>query len=93
MRLGHGTLMVTQDSHHTVRVVIRVQLLLDRALFGRATIEQILERQRRVVCTEDLRGEPLHVRSQMTVQRASLQQPAPMSTPLYARETPAAHAR
>lgn len=64
--------MVTQDGDHTVRMVVRVQFLLNRAFLGRTTVKEILERQRRVVGTEHLRSQALHVRCQMTVERTRL---------------------
>lgn len=65
-------MMVTQDGDHAVGVVVRVELLLHRALLRGATVEEVLERQGRVIRTEDLSSQALHVRRQVTVQRASL---------------------
>lgn len=61
MRLGDRPLMVTQDSHHTVSVVVGIQLLLHGSIFRRTLVELLLECDRRVVRTEHLRSEALHV--------------------------------
>ena len=61
MRLGYRPLMVTQDSDHTVGVVVRIQLLLHGSLIGSTLVELLLERYRRVVRTEHFRSQALHV--------------------------------
>lgn len=59
--------MVTQNGHHTVRVIVRIQLLLHGALLWRIPVKQFLEGHRRVIGTENLRGETLHVRREVPV--------------------------
>jgi ABC-type cobalamin transport system ATPase subunit len=73
MRLGHCPLMVTQDGHHTICLVVRIEFLLKRSLLRRVLVELLLEGDGSVVGTEDLGCETLHVRRQMLVQRGRLQ--------------------
>ena len=57
--------MVTQDGNHTISMVVRVQLLLDSPGCWRTLIKLLLESDRRVIGTEHLRCETLHVLRQV----------------------------
>ena len=59
--LWNTSLMVTEDRHHAIRVIVSVEFLLDRRICWDALIELLLESDRSVVSTKNLRGKTLHV--------------------------------
>lgn len=70
--LGHRTLMVTKDSHHAVRLVVRIQQLLLVRRIWCVVIQLVLESDRRVICTKHLSCQAFHIRRQVLVETSSL---------------------
>lgn len=61
-------MMVTENGDHAVRMVIRIEFLLNCPRLRRALIELLLEGDRGIIGTEHLRGETLHVGLQVLVE-------------------------
>ena len=74
VRFGHRTLMVTEDSHHTIRMVVCFELFLNRPFLRRTFIQLFLESDGGIVSTEHLGSETFHIRGQVFIERGGLDQ-------------------
>jgi len=62
MILAGALLMVAQNSHLPIRMVVRLEFLSDALIRRSVLVQESLEGDRGVVGTEDFGGEALHVR-------------------------------
>lgn len=59
--------MITQDGDQTIRVVVRIQFLLERGSFKIGLVKKSLECERSVVGTEHFSSKSRHLVCQMLV--------------------------
>ena len=64
--------MVTKDGDHPIGFVVRIEFLLDGSVVRSLLVELNLESLRGVEGTEDLRGKPLHVPIEVSIQLGGL---------------------
>ena len=72
MCLGYTPLMVTKNGDHSICLIVGIELLLKSGVRKRLVVELVLEGDRRIISTEDLRSETLHVGSKVLVESSSL---------------------
>jgi hypothetical protein len=72
MCLRRCLLRAAWKCHHTIRVIAMLELFLHGTILDRSLVELVLESDRGIVSTENLRAKAVQVRLQVRVQMARL---------------------
>ncbi len=74
MGFAHCLLMVTEDSHLPIRLIVRSDLLYHRSILWCPILKLLFEGDGGIIRSEDFRRETLHVRGEVLVDCGRLMQ-------------------